>query len=529
MLTLRTYQLDTIVSNREAFAEKHRAILDVSPTGSGKTLIAAAMISAAVARGSRALFLADRMELIDQASRKLDEFRVDHGVIMADHWRRRPECAVQVASVPTLHRREGRPHADLVIADEAHKSLAPSYRTILENYLQNGAVIVGLTATPYLYDGRGLGELYSKMIVVAQTADLIRDGWLVPIETFAPSSPELAGVTVKRGDYDQRELEQACDRPTLVGDVVETWKKMAEGRTTCVFGVSKKHARNLQEEFLAAGVKAEYLDDATPLKERRAVTERIASGESTVVSNVGILSLGWDMPRVSCVCMARPTLSKALYLQQVGRGTRPDPVNGKDRLILLDHAGNVWRHGLPEAPQKFSLEGLPKPTKKDEQRPSSIRTCPTCFGVSPAGASCCRVCNEPFPAHERKLVFRNGTLGQVTDTGAAWAVRIDQEEQVRLLAKWSALGNVRGYKPGYALAVFRSSFGRAPSTDETRASRSIAFPNFLVRHGKCQGCGKQTLRPDLDGGLLSITCRSCGFTHRGQSAQDWLPLVEATA
>jgi len=527
VLTLRAYQQEAIEKTRAAFAARHRSILIVSPTGSGKTVLAAELIRNAVSRGRKGLFLADRLELIDQASAKLDQVPVEHGIIMADHWRRRPEAPVQVASVPTLHRREGRPKADLVVADEAHKSLAPSYRRIIENYLQNGATVLGLTATPYLYDGRGLGELYSEMVVVAQTPDLIRDGWLVPIETFAPGSPELAGVSVKRGDYDQGELEQACDRPTLVGNIVETWKKLAENRSTCVFAVSKKHARNLQQEFLAAGVAAEYLDDATPLTERRAVTARIASGESLVVANVGILSLGWDMPRVSCVVMARPTLSKALYLQQAGRGTRPHP--GKDRLILLDHAGNVWRHGLPEVPQKFSLEGLLKPTKKDEMKPSGIRICPQCFGVSPAGASRCRVCNEPFPANERKLVLRNGSLDQVTDTGGSWAVRIDPEEQVRLLAKWSALGSARGYKPGYAVAVFRSSFGRAPTPDEARAARSIPFPNFLVRHGKCQRCGKTEFRPLLDGGLLAVVCRACSHSYRGQPVQDWQPLLEASA
>lgn len=464
MIALRPYQQAAEDSARDAVLAGHKRVLIVSPTGSGKTVIAADVIRSAVSKGCRALFLADRMELIDQTSRKLDEAGLDHGVIMADHWRRRPSAPVQVASVPTLHRRAALPPADVVIADEAHKSLSPTYRKVIDSY--PSSVVLGLTATPYLYGGDGLGALYTHMVVVAQTPDLIRDGYLVPIETYAPSTPDLAGVHVQRGDYAPGELADACDKATLVGDIAATWRRLAGDRTSCVFATSKKHARHIQEEL---GLGWEYLDDSTPTKDRRAVSDRIAAGQALGVVNVGILSLGWDMPRVSAIVMARPTKSKALYLQQVGRGTRPHPASGKDRMLLLDHAGNVWRHGLPEAPQEFSLAGLPPDTA---ERTPGVRVCPRCFGVSGAGIPVCRVCGVPFEVRERKLVFKGGVLEQHTapvTTLAARSETVPLERRRQMYRGWQQTAIERNYRPGYALAIFRNVFGRAPLPEELSA------------------------------------------------------------
>ena len=462
MSSLRPYQTAAVDAARAAVLTGHRRVLIVSPTGSGKTHIAAHIIRSAVTLGGRALFLADRLELIDQASRKLDEAGLDHGVIMADHWRRRPGAPVQVASVPTLHRRSGLPPADVVICDEAHKSLSPTYRRIVEHY--GAAVVLGLTATPYLYGGGGLGALYQHMVVVAQTPDLIRDGYLVPIETYAPSSPDLAGVRISHGDFQGDDLAAACDKPTLVGDIAATWHRVAQDRTTCVFATSKQHARHIQEEL---GIGWEYLDDSTPLSDRRGVSARIASGEAIGVCNVGILALGWDMPRVACVVMARPMRSKALYLQQVGRGTRPHPASGKDRMLLLDHAGNVWRHGLPEAPQEFGLDS--EVTTQERTGAAGVRICRKCFGVSPAGADACRVCGEPYEVRERKLLFRSGRLEQYAAPAATLQARsaeIPLERRRRMYRDWQQQAIDRNYRPGYALAVFRNVFGRAPNAEE---------------------------------------------------------------
>jgi len=497
---------------------------------SGKTICAGHILSCVAERQRHGLFLADRLELIDQASRKLDEFGLDHGVIMADHWRRRPHLPVQVASVPTLHRRDHRPPADLVLADEAHKSLSPSYRAILDHYRSTGATVIGLTATPFLYDGRGLGDFYREMVVVAQTHELIEQGYLVPIETFTPADPkhagislaELAGVSIRRGDYDQVELAAVIDKPALVGDIVKTWFRLALGRTTVVFCVSKKHARNVVEEFTAAGVSAGYLDDSTPIPERRAMQARIASGEVTVIVNVGVLALGWDMPRVSCVVMARPTLSKALYLQQVGRGSRPYP--GKTSLIVLDHAGNCWRHGLPEEPQEFSLKTSPR-RRALMDRVASLRQCPfPCGSMSPSTAKVCRRCGQPFPARERELVFRSGELVSADGTVApkqtsTWATNVEPREMVRLLAKWIQIGRMKGYAPGYAFVVFKNSFGASPDPGLRSRAERVGFPRCLVPNAQCRHCGAEEMDvvPSPAPHAGQVLCRRC---YRGLA---WIP------
>ena len=523
---LRPYQVKAVADVREA-TRRVPAVLLVAPTGSGKTVCASEILSRVTEVGRRGLFLADRLELIDQASRKLDEFGLDHGVTMADHWRRRPDLPVQVASVPTLHRREWRPRADVVIADEAHKSLSPSYRTILDFYRAQGAKVIGLTATPYLYDGRGLGEFYRELVVVAQTHELIAQGYLVPIETFAPEDPKLAGVSVRRGDYDQTELAQAMDKPALVGNVVQTWLRLARGRTTVVFAVSKRHARNIVEEFTVAGVSAGYLDDSTPLGERRAMQARIESGDITVIVNVGVLALGWDMPRVSCVVQARPTLSKALYLQQVGRGTRPYP--GKTSLILLDHAGNCWRHGLPEEPQDFSLQGALR-KKRPGERVAGLRSCPfPCGAVSPSTAKVCRRCGQPFPATERKLIFREGQLVAADGTippKAAWGTNVEPGEMARLLAKWIHFGRLKGHRSGQAFVIFKNSFGAAPDPTMVRRAERLGFPMCLVPGGQCRHCGAEEAEvvPSAPPYAGQVLCRKC---CRGLAwvPAEWAPLV----
>lgn len=524
---LRPYQVKAVADTREA-TRRVNAVLLVAPTGSGKTVCGSEVLSRVAEVGRRGLFLADRLELIDQASRKLDEFGLDHGVTMADHWRRRPHLPVQVASVPTLHRREYRPPANVVIADEAHKSLSPSYRAIIDHYLGTGAKVIGLTATPFLYDGRGLGDLYQELIVVAQTHELISQGYLVPIETFVPEDPALAGVTVRRGDYDQGELARAMDRPALVGNIVETWLRMARGRTTVVFAVDKKHARSIVEEFTAAGVSTGYLDDSTPVSERREMQERIASGEVTVIVNVGVLALGWDMPRVSCVVMARPTLSKALYLQQVGRGTRP--YVGKDSLILLDHAGNFWRHGLPEEPQEFSLSGSKR--KRSSERVPGLRVCPfPCGSANPSGSKVCRRCKQPFPAQERRLIFREGQLVNADGTVPAkepstWGTSVEPQEMARLLSKWIHFGQLKGHKPGQAFVIFKNSFGAKPDESMVERASRITFPMCLVPEARCRHCGSEQAdaipsHPPYAG---QVICRKC---YRGLAwvPSEWSPLV----
>ncbi|MHB1953450.1 MAG: DEAD/DEAH box helicase, partial [Sulfobacillus sp.] len=319
---------------RELIRGGARRLILQSATGSGKTLCAAHIIHSASGRGNRTLFVAHRKELIEQASAKLTAYDVNHGVIMANHWRRRPQLPVQVASIQTLIRREP-PHTDLLIIDEGHRVMGASYRTLIDHYPD--AVVLGLTATPTRIDGKGLGEVFEHIVSGPSISELIQQGYHVPVRHFAPFIPALAAVRTVAGDYDEHQLEDLMDRPQIVGDIVDHWKTLAADRQTIVFATGIEHSKHLAAAFVAAGVSAVHIDGTTKAAERDDALVGLSTYRYQVVCNVGIGVEGLDIPVISCVVLARPTKSLTLYLQAAGRGSRPAP--DKTDLIILDHAG----------------------------------------------------------------------------------------------------------------------------------------------------------------------------------------------
>jgi DNA repair protein RadD len=330
---LHPYQVDVIARINGVVSSGLSRILLVAPTGSGKTVIAAEIMRDAASQGRRILFLDHRRELTKQASRKLYQFGVDHGIVQAG-FPARPSEHAQIASIQTLHARAVRsrsielPRADLVVVDEAHHARAVTYRHLLEAY--PNAVILGLTATPCRGDGRGLGNVFQMLIECPSVAELIANGYLVGTNVYAPTRPDLTGVHVRRGDYVESELAARMNTAKLVGDVVEHWLRLGERRPTVVFAVDVAHSVHLRNEFRDAGVLAEHLDGSTPIEERDRILAQLASGTIDVVTNCMVLTEGWDQPRVSCLawrarrrawdCTAR--WSAAAYVHRRGRPMR---------------------------------------------------------------------------------------------------------------------------------------------------------------------------------------------------------------
>lgn len=467
-MRLYPFQSTGIQNLREEFRAGARAVLCVSPTGSGKTLVATEIVRRLVERQNRCLFLAHRKELIDQASKKLDSYGVDHGVIKSGHWRVRPWLPVQVASVPTLVNRLVVPEADLVILDEAHHATSESFSAVLKRYPESR--IFGLTATPYRLDGRGLGEHFQKIVVLAQIQQLVDDGYLVPARTFAPSKPDLRGVSKSHGEFNRREVARAMDKPTLIGDIVKTWAQRGEGRTTVVFACSIKHSKHIVERFRAAGFAAEHVDGDTPDDERERILERVSSGVTTIVSNVQILTEGWDLPRVSCAVMARPTLSLSLWIQMAGRILRLCPEIGKHDALLFDHAGNSLRHGLITDPIEFTLEGV---AKENKEKAPSLRQCKACFAISPGPALKCLECGREFPKKERLIVEKAGELKELQQQSRQ---QIGAERRVEMLANWIRQADAAGHKPMAPFMKFAGFFGAPVDEDTKTRALELARP-----------------------------------------------------
>src|SRR6266566_5616816 len=339
---LRPYQTNIVADFERHIAQGERKILLVAPTGSGKTVIASAIIAGCT---RRVLVVAHRREIINQTSEKLTARGVSHGIIQAGEEKRlRPMAAVQVASIQTLHARAIRsstmlmPLADLLIIDEAHHACAMTYQKVIAAFPD--AIILGLTATPCRGDGRGLGGIFKTMIECPQVPDLIEQGYLVKSRVYAPVDPDLRGVRTQAGDYVESQLAERMDKDQLVGDIVTHWHKYGERRRTVCFACSVGHSIHIKDEFVRAGVRAEHLDGSTPKDEREAILARLASGETEVVSNCMVLTEGFDCPDIGCIILARPTKKMGLFRQMIGRGLRP--ADGKSDCIILDHSGAAF-------------------------------------------------------------------------------------------------------------------------------------------------------------------------------------------
>jgi DNA repair protein RadD len=276
---LRPYQLDAV---DRITADAARRVLAVAPTGSGKTIIAAELIRSAVASGQRALFIDHRREITKQTMRRLFAGGIDAGTIQAG-FPARPSEPVQVASIQTLHARAMRtsslelPEADLLVIDEAHHARARTWRAVADAY--PNARIIGFTATPCRGDGLGLGNIFDSLVEVATVAELIRLGFLVPTKVYAPVRPDLSGIKIQRGDYNEAQLAARVNTDALVGDAIEYWHKLSERRPTVVFAVGVEHSVHLRDEFRRSGVLAEHIDGSTPIEERDAILAQLAAGK----------------------------------------------------------------------------------------------------------------------------------------------------------------------------------------------------------------------------------------------------------
>jgi len=389
-LSLRPYQVEKIAEARALMSQGKKSICLVSPTGSGKTVIAAHILQSAINKGRRVLFLAHRRELIDQCAAKLRELGIwDYNVVLSGHpHSRNPDAPVQIASIQTLIRREY-PPADLICIDEAHHAASGSYQTLLKNYPD--AYVLGLTATPERLDGKGLDSIFHDLLNVATVPELVDSGFLVAPQCMGPSQEAVAqlkaalsSVKQRGGDYAENELGAAMDNPTLVGDIVDHWLEWGIGQKTIVFAANIDHSRHIVSQFQAAGIAAAHLDGTMSLPEREGILSAWRGTAIDVVSNCQLLTEGFDFPELSCCILARPTKSVALFLQMAGRVLRTAP--GKQGAIILDHAGNVIEHGPPHIERTWTLQGAAKKRTLIQTHACFLPGCGAMFVERDAGA-----------------------------------------------------------------------------------------------------------------------------------------------
>jgi DNA repair protein RadD len=280
---LRPHQSQAIEMLRQSLGSGKRKPLLQAPTGFGKTALAAALVERALAKQRRVIFTVPALSLVEQTVEALwnDGVR-DVGVIQGAHAMTDWSRPIQVASVQTLQRRP-LPEADMVIIDECHRLFDFYGRWMMDPAWQS-RIFIGLSATPWT---RGLGRYFDDLIIAATTHDLIAGGFLSPFRVFAPSHPDLTGVRTVGGDYHEGDLSSVMNDKPLVADVVDTWLRRAQNRSTFCFAVDRAHAKHLQEKFAEAGVSTGYIDAYTSINEREEIKRRFRDGEIRLVCNVG--------------------------------------------------------------------------------------------------------------------------------------------------------------------------------------------------------------------------------------------------
>ena len=382
MISLRPYQKELCLDIQEALwphdgSEGVRAVCAVLPTGGGKTVCFSQMALSFHRAGHRLCAGAHREELVDQMSAKFFDFDVPHGIIKSglpiSH-----QAYIQCAMIQTLAGKVHQlPPPDVLVIDECHHTPASQYQKIIDA-MPTTTKIIGFTATPERLDGKGLGNVYDRLVVGPQVPELISMGYLVPATVFAPALVDTSSLHTRMGDFDKTEVAQLMDEPTITGDAVEHYKRLASGTSAVAFCVGIAHAVHVAECFNTAGIAASHIDGGMAKPQRKAILERFRSGDILVLTSADLISEGFDLPRIETAILLRPTKSLGLYLQQVGRALRVQ--NGKRRAVILDHVQNSLRHGLPDEHREWCLDGKTKKKKKEEEE-FAVQTCNVCFRV----------------------------------------------------------------------------------------------------------------------------------------------------
>lgn len=494
-LILRPYQEKAVTMLRKSLSINKKVVLQVA-TGGGKTIIAASILKAA-GRRMRCAFIVDRISLISQASRVFTDYGIDHGIIQGDNPLWDPAAGVQICSIQTLARRKVAPF-EFVIIDECH-TLFKSHEKIIEN----AEFVIGLSATPWR---KGLGKFFNDLVVPVTMADLMANKDLLQYRVFAPPTIDTAGLRVVAGDYVEKDLAERADKAKITGDIVDHWLKYGRGRKTICFCVNIAHGKHVAREFCRRGIKAvevnSWQETGKEDAERNKIMREFVEGDAEVITSVDILGKGFDFPGASCAILARPTKSKIVHVQQVGRVLRP---GGKEDALILDHAGNFPRLGFVEEINVSSLDdGRNKRSeKKKQEKPNPLpKVCPSCDFLKPAGEHKCQLCGFE-PENIRDVEVEAGELKELKKSRKYTTV----EKQIFLggLNRYAAEHGMKQHHKGFygwALYSYSDKFGCKPSSKMDWGYQCDI--NEDVKKFVVHGLIKQAKAP--------ATCKDCGST-----------------
>lgn len=470
---LRPYQDEALRAIRETVQQGCKRLVVQAPTGSGKTLVAAAIAAGAQAKGNRMVFVVPAISLVDQSVQMFwDEDIRDVGIIQANHPLTDWSKPIQVASIQTIRSRGIYPEAKVVVFDEVHQLHKEHVKWIGRLAKEEGeppivdaapgwenVPIIGLSATPWT---RGLGRYFESLLVMSTTAELIELGYLSRFKVFAADHPDLSGVKTVAGDYHEGQLAQVMEQATLVANVIETWRLRWGKDKTLLFAVDCAHAQMLQARFNEAGIACAYQDAHTSSADRAQIKRGFHDGTYKIVANIGTLTTGvdWD---VRCLILARPTKSEMLFVQIIGRALRTAP--GKDHALILDHSDTTARLGFVSDIHHEHLNGGKMDQNKAAPRsPPLPKPCPACAYLIPVGCKKCPECGHERKI-ESKIYERDGQLVELSFDGRPKGKTNPKRYRYTYAEKRQFYLQLRAYqltrphwKAGWAAVQYREKF-----------------------------------------------------------------------
>jgi DNA repair protein RadD len=496
-VTLRPDQDDTIRRARAAVARCQAAgvparVLIVGPCGFGKTITSSALMAGALEKGFGSMFLASGVELIRQKSRTLDRCRVEHGVLMGEE--EYYPSQVVVASKETYHGRVFRhgtyspEHRRLVVVDEAHLAMGSTWMQCFDS-MPAETVFIGLTATPILGDGRGMGAFWKEMVIAATYSQLIGNGTLVEPRIIAPWTIDTNGLGKAGEDWSQPQVEKRFNEKRLVGDIVENYIKHGGERPFACFSSGVDHSIALTKEFNERGIRCEHIDGETPKGERETAFRAVESGDLRGLCNFGVLGTGFDLPILGCGILAFASDSRRKVIQVCGRMLRAHP--SKRDCILIDHGGNVYRHGWPTADCEWSLD--PNETIKEREakrqaaNPSEPREpicCPKCSTMRDKGRKCL-ACGHEHKRNGMKVKTVDGVLKELKPKDVKKAKQADDGN--KLWMQCLAAMAYRGGTISAARVLYKQKMGHWPDAydksdySERNMKVAVRYPGFIKR------------------------------------------------
>lgn len=431
-MELRNYQNDLVDGIKQSILNGNKHIMVQSPPRSGKTVVMAHIAKGATDKGNTVLFFSHRKEINEQVVNTFKRNDVDMSLVTIDSVGKISRC-LETLTQPSL-----------ILIDEAHHVKAKTYLKIIEHF--KDSVILMFTGTPVRLDGSGFNDIADDLIIGKSVKWLQDNGNIAPFKYYAPSLIDTTSLKKRGGEFTKKSVDDTMKR-VIYGDVIRHYEKLAKGKQAIVYTHSVEASESVSRTFNEQGYTSIAISGKTPPEERERAMRAFRDGELTIMVNCELFTEGIDLPNVDVCIMLRPTQSLSLYLQFAMRALNPR--DGKTA-IIIDHVGNVDRHGLPNADRDWSLKGVDKTKKKTKLGEPTTRTCDDCYATFWSVERICPMCgHENKPTKEEIEIIREIQLEERRQEVASKVETFVTSDQCQTVEELKEFAKQHGYKPGW--------------------------------------------------------------------------------